>query len=172
MSTVRTVFSNQSDVAHFAGHPTASFLPVSVGKDAKQLFAALKELPNLQGLNFRVEEDASDKYWSDLPALKKLAHFNWWSGLINAELLGTMSEMESLRSLLFQGSSVLAEDSPEGLKQLARLERLTLRAQEELCSDDLRAALRSLQHLKEWPELENAFQQRASMRLATTDSGG
>jgi len=149
-------FLSATEVSHFANNSSASFLPVNISADAAEMFTALETIPNLRGLNLRVSEDAPDEYWLDLPKLRQVQHINWSGGMINDALLSSMALVPNIRSLTLQGSTVLAEDFPQGLIKLAKLERLTLHQRGENCeSDDIHAALRELKHLKEWPKLKS-----------------
>lgn len=151
----RNQFFSAQHLAHFFGHPSASFLSINVGSDARELFGSLKNIPNLRALNVRVQEDAAPSYWRELPALNKLELFNWSGGLIDEELLTAMSQMESLRVLRLQGSSVFAASGPAGLKRLTRLEELTFRPDKILCSEDeIHSALQSMVRLANWPKLK------------------
>lgn len=147
---------NAAEISHFANHLHAAFLPVQISSDATDLFASLKTIPNLVGLNLVVQADAPDGWWQALPTLKKLEHINWSGGTINDDLLSSMAEMPKFRSLLLQGSTKLAEDFPQGLVKLINLENLVLRQQEAECDvEDIYAALPRLKRLKSWPALKS-----------------
>lgn len=159
-----------NEIARFVNHASAAFLPVNVAADAGQLFASLARVPGLRALNVRVDDTAADEYWLSLSKLRNVEHMNWSGGNIDAELLSSMGRMQNLRSLLFQGSSVLAEDFPQGLPKVEMLDRLTLRARRELCRpEEIHAALRTLKHLKQWPNLERPS--KATLRALASVEG-
>lgn len=93
---------NAAEISHFANHPHAAFLPVQIGSDAPELFASLKTIPNLIGLNLALQADAPEGWWQALPSLKTLEHINWSGGTINDDLLSSIAQMPSFRSLLLQ----------------------------------------------------------------------
>lgn len=158
---------NASEISHFANHTHAAFLPVQISADAAELFASLKTIPQLVGLNLVVQADAPDGWWDALPDLKKVEHINWSGGKITSDLLSSMANMPSLRSLVLQGSTVLAEDFPQGLVKLTNLENLVLHHEEAVCDvEDIYAALAKLKRLKSWPGLKSPS--RVTLRALST----
>ncbi len=137
-------------------HPALSFVNVSMDRDAAKAMDCLASLPNLRGLNLKIDDDADPAFLKRLSNLSTVQWINWSSDHIGKAELEALERMEGLRSLVLQGGVRIAADFPEGLASLPRLELLAINAGRR---DDnpasLLRALVAMPALADWPSLDN-----------------
>lgn len=147
---------NAVELRLFNRHPSPLFLTVKLGKNADEIFDALKDIPNLVALNVYVEKDVSDNYHRHLDKLKHVVLFNWSGGNLNAEFLQSLRKLNQLRTIRFQGDAQVTDEFVVGLPVLKSVESLSfnfsLSAEQQKL---LPESLLRMSRLRELPEIEH-----------------
>lgn len=137
------------------GHPSLTFINVTIENDFPQTLDALKKLPSLKGLQLGVSPRANNDLLEGIGQLSQLEWIRWFGGKVDTPTLAELSELPRLKRL----DLLQFEADPgfcAGIALLKELERLEISTNSEFRKEgaQLSRSLFQLPKLKRWPKVE------------------